>query len=108
MKKIAKKHLFDISQAISHIFEVHLSQIPSKDVFLENLTVQRAEERELAIIGVACYKLQQEGVRLQNGDTMINRRNTLIHQYDSFDPVNIWELIHHDLLPLKDEVNQLI
>ena len=108
MKKTAKKYLFDISQAISHIFEVHLSQIPSKEIFLKNLTVQRATERELAIIGEACHKLQKEGVHLQHGDSMINRRNTLVHQYDSFNPRNIWDLIHHDLPPLKQEVDQLM
>lgn len=108
MKKTAKKYLYDISQAISHVFEIHLSSIESKNLFLESLTVQRATERELAIIGEACYKLQKLGVQLQYGDAMINRRNTLVHQYDAFDPGNIWELIHHDLPPLKKEVDQLI
>ena len=108
MTREAKKYLYDISAAIEHIFSVHLSATPSKESYQVNLTVQRAIERELAIIGEACLKLTRMQISLEKGDRMINRRNTLVHQYDAFHPSSIWDLVHHDLPPLKEEVDELL
>lgn len=108
MTREAKKFLFDISSAIDHIFSVHLNGISNKADFESDLTVLRAVERELGIIGEACLKLQQMKVMLSGADPMINRRNTLAHQYDAFKPSNIWDLVFHDLPGLKSEVDGLL
>lgn len=108
MDRKLKKYLFDISTAIDNIFEIHLKNTPDKESFSTNLTVQRAVERELAIIGEACYRLRKLGLDISAADPMINRRNTLVHQYDVFKPGNIWDLIHHDLPPIKSEVRDLL
>ena len=46
-----------------------------------NKIVRRAVAKELEIIGEAASRLRQMGVLLEQTDSLINRRNTLIHQY---------------------------
>lgn len=108
MTRKQKKYLFDISLAIDNIFKVHLSEVKDKSEYIENLTVQRAVERELGIIGEACHRLKKMELLLASSDSMINRRHTLIHQYDVSKPGNIWEMVHHDLPSLKSEVDELL
>ncbi|MEM6802433.1 MAG: HepT-like ribonuclease domain-containing protein [Bacteroidota bacterium] len=108
MTRKQKKYLFDILMAIDNILDTHLQGIADKEAFGSNLTVQRAVERELGIIGEACFRLKKLELELPSSDPMINRRNTLVHQYDIFKAGNIWDLIRRDLEPLKDEVSSLL
>ena len=108
MTREAKKFLFDITTAIDHIFSVYLGDLESKEDFVENLTVQRAVERELGIIGEACTKLRKIDVELSGTDSMINRRNTIVHQYDACKPQNIWDMVYQDLPSLQSEVDELL
>lgn len=103
-----KKYLFDISQAIDNIFLVHLADVKDELTFETNLTILRAVEREIGIIGEALSKLQQLGCQLSYSDSIINRRNTIIHQYDATKPITIWVFIHQDLSNLKIEVEDLL
>lgn len=68
----------------------------------------RAVERELEIIGEAAYRLRQMGISLTQADALINRRNTIIHQYDSFQPRTIWNFIRQQLPALESEVQELL
>lgn len=48
------------------------------------------------------------GVRLEDHDAIINRRNTIIHQYDDFTERAIWRHIKKDLPKVKTEVLELL
>ena len=108
MTRNAKKYLFDISSCISNIFDHHLDDIQSIQEFKNNITVVRAVEREIEIIGECLSRLRQSGVELSQTDSIINKRNTLAHQYDATKEENIWTFVHYDLPSLKSEVDPLI
>ena len=108
MPRKAKKYLFDLLTAIQAIEEVHLAGINNQEEFEGNKTVIRAVERELEIIGEAAYRLHQMGISLSQADSLINRRNTIIHQYDSYQPRTIWNVAVRHLIKLKTEVVELL
>ncbi|MEM7372436.1 MAG: HepT-like ribonuclease domain-containing protein [Bacteroidota bacterium] len=90
------------------IYFITIPDVKDELVFETNLTILRAVEREIGIIGEALSKLQQLGCRLSFSDSIINRRNTIIHQYDAIKPITIWVFIHQDLPELKIEVEGLL
>lgn len=108
MSRKAKKYLFDIAQSITDILETHLKGIESYEEYEMNKTVRRAISKELEIIGEAARRLQQMEIHLSQSDALINRRNTLIHQYDDFKDETIWRYIHDNLHLLKLEIDQLM
>ncbi|MEL6672006.1 MAG: HepT-like ribonuclease domain-containing protein [Bacteroidota bacterium] len=108
MNKREKKLHYDISLAITHIFNTHLQGIANFHSLAENLTVQRAVERKIGIIGEATYQLMRLGKSLSCSDQIINRRNTIVHQYDAFKPEGIWTFVHQELPSLKVEVDKLL
>ncbi len=108
MLKDPKKFLYDIAESIGFIFDEHLVGINTLAEYEADRTVQDAVERRLITIGEAVLKLQQAGIRLPFGDQIINRRNTLTHQYDVFTAESIWESVHRELPGLKAEVDRLL
>lgn len=108
MNRIQKKLLFDISERIDFIFQHHLVGIHTFEAYESSQTVQSAVERELIIIGEAVYKLFRNGIKLIYADKLINRRNTLAHQYDAYSPLTIWLSVHEELPDLKTEVENLL
>ncbi|MEM6805995.1 MAG: HepT-like ribonuclease domain-containing protein [Bacteroidota bacterium] len=70
--------------------------------------MQAAVERELINIGEALCKLRRLGISLSITDQLINRRNTLTHQYDVFSAASIWNSVHVELHDLKSEVEELL
>ncbi|MEM9717678.1 MAG: HepT-like ribonuclease domain-containing protein, partial [Bacteroidota bacterium] len=73
-----------------------------------SLTIQRAVERELQIIGEAASRLRKMGVELETTDQLINRRNTIVHQYDSFQPRTIWNFVTYQMPLIQKEVEELL
>lgn len=73
-----------------------------------NKTVRRAVAKELEIIGEAASRLRQMGVLLEQTDSLINRRNTLIHQYGDFKDETIWYYVQGELPKLKAEIMVLL
>ncbi|MEM6261734.1 MAG: HepT-like ribonuclease domain-containing protein [Bacteroidota bacterium] len=108
MTRKAKKYLFDILTAIQNIQDFHLSGIDSLQDFEEDVTAMRAVERELEIIGEAAYRLRKLDIHLTQADELINRRNTIIHQYDGFHPKAIWYFVAKKLQRLKEETSQVL
>ena len=105
----AKKYLYDILQAIQEIQETYLSDIHSQAAYEQSTsTIKRAVERELQIIGDVAQRLKKMGVKLSQADNLINRRNTIVHQYDSYQPRTIWNFVNTQLPNLKEEVDGLI
>jgi len=108
MPKDPKKFLYDILERIDYIFDDHIAEIESLEDYEGDQTAQSAVERELIIIGEAVYKLKRKGMILTYADQIINRRNTLAHQYDVFNATAIWVSVHNELPSLKSEVEQLL
>ncbi|TAE57259.1 MAG: DUF86 domain-containing protein [Bacteroidetes bacterium] len=108
MTRKAKKYLFDILQSIGYILNHHLLQVKDADDLMQNITVKKAVERDLGIIGEALYQLKREDVLVNGFDRYVNRRNTLIHQYDAISPQTLWEVAQQDLPELKTEVEKLL
>ncbi len=108
MSRNEKKYLFDISQAIANIFTYHLEGIKDEMGFEDAITSQRAIEREMGIIGEAAYQLRKLGLNLKDHDKLINRRNTLVHQYDVIRHGTLWQYVQLELPDLKKEVDALL
>ncbi len=108
MTRRVKKYLFDISYSIDAILNNYLSAVDSLEQYEEDMMLQDAVERRLIIIGEALNKLQKMDVELATADRLINRRNTLAHQYDDYNTETIWRSIHQDLPPLKIEVDSML
>lgn len=108
MAKNPKKYLYDISESIRIILSDYLSDIDSFEEYNANLMVQDAIERRLLIIAEAAHKLRQMGIVLTLSDQIINRRNTMAHQYDEINPRKIWQSIHRELPSLKEESDRLL
>lgn len=103
------KYLFDVDSSINAI-DFHLNHQREYFVYIENLTVQRAVERELEIIGEAINKLLKldNTLEISYARLIIDLRNKIIHSYDSINNDVIWKIIMKDLPVLKDEISILI
>ena len=108
MTRQQKKYLFDILQSIRDIREVHLKGIDSEKSFCTDLKTIRAVERELAIIGEAAYQLSKLSIHFPGQDQAINRRNTLVHQYDAARPANLWNFITYRVQDLEMTAQKLL
>ena len=108
MRKDPKKYLYDISESINTIFEDYLKGIDTYEQYADNAMVRDAVERRLTVIAEALYKLRRNGITLASGDQIINRRNTMIHQYEEYNPRKIWRGIWEELPGLKAETDRLL
>lgn len=108
MNRTEKKYLYDISESIRIIFEDYLEGIDSFGQYEADSKTQDAVERRLMIIAEAVYKMRRKGVSLPSADQIINRRNTMAHQYDEYNPIAIWDSIHRELPVLKAEADRLL
>ena len=108
MSRIEKKYLYDISTSISTIFDDFLVGVDTYEQYKADAKTQAAVERVLMIIGEAIFKLRRKGITLSSGDQIINRRNTIAHQYDEYNPDTIWNSVHRELPGLKEEVDGLL
>ncbi|MEM7657999.1 MAG: HepT-like ribonuclease domain-containing protein [Bacteroidota bacterium] len=102
-----KKYLFDILRSIE-LIEQHLEEVDSLFAYEQDIKSQDAVERRMIIISEALRRLVETGVHLPQADRLINRRNTIVHQYDQFLPEAIWRSVNRELPGLKYEVPQLL
>jgi len=107
MTRHAKKYLFDIKQSIEYI-QSYTADHHDLATFAEDIMTLDAIERRIGIIGEAASKLKKMGVLLAETDSLINRRNTIIHQYDEFTPRAIWRHIQEDLPLVLSEAEELL
>ncbi len=104
-----KKLLFDIQNSIQAI-SIHLGEKRNFFEYKNNLTVKRAVERELEIIGEAISRIlkEQPDFQLQNARKIVDLRNFIIHGYDAIDDETIWGIISKHIPSLESEINTLI
>jgi uncharacterized protein with HEPN domain len=103
------KYLFDVDSSINSI-DIHLSQQRVYATYINNITTQRAVERELEIIGEAISKLLQidEKINISFARLIVDLRNKIIHSYDNINNDVIWKIIIKDIPVLQQEVTDLI
>lgn len=103
------KYLSDIIQSIDLILDF-TGTISSYDDYVKDIKTQSAVERQLGIIGEAVNKYNQLEPKhnIENAGQIIGLRNKLIHAYDVVDSSIIWAIIMKHLIPLKEEINQII
>ncbi len=104
-----KKSLFDIQTSINSI-AIHLGRNRDFLEFKKNLTVKRAVERELEIIGEAVNRIlkEQPNFKLTNARKIVDLRNFIIHGYDAIDDEVTWGIVVKHVPKLEIEVNGLL
>ena len=104
-----KKYLFDILEAIKNI-DIHLKHKRNFKLFSENITVRRAVERELEIIGEATSRILKENplISITYARQIVDLRNRVIHAYDAVDEIILWKVIVKDLPILQKEMEELL
>lgn len=103
------KWLADIREAVNNI-DVYLGGRRDFAVYQTNITIRRAVERELEIIGEAMSRILKTDntVSITNARRIVDLRNRVIHAYDAVDDVLVWSVIIKNLPALKTEIDQLI
>ena len=103
------KYLFDVNTSINAINH-HLNYTRDYNFYISNLTVQRAVERELEIIGEAIGKLLKvdQTIDISYSRLIIDLRNKIINSYDNINNDVIWKILIKDIPVLKEEVSILI
>lgn len=109
MSDIIKKSLSDILMSIDGI-HVHLQGKTDFHWYQKSITVKRAVERELSIIGEAVNRILKEDKNfpLSSARQIISFRNRVIHSYDAVDDNLVWKIIIKDLPVLHAEILKLL
>ncbi|MDE6395923.1 MAG: DUF86 domain-containing protein [Muribaculaceae bacterium] len=110
MEYDVKKFLTDIISAINEI-EMFFETRPLRfDVYVEDICLKRAVERNITIIGEAMNRLlkQNPSINITSARNIVDTRNYVIHGYDSVTDEIIWAIVVRHLPILKNEVAQLL
>ena len=105
MSNEQEKFLVDIQLAIKRI-DVHLQHNRDWNLFDKNITVQSAVKYEFSIIGEAVYELfkLKPSFQLTNALRIVGFRNKMVHEYDSIDNVQVWNIVVKHLPILNSEI----
>ena len=110
MDEKTNKYLEDILIAIDEI-DVFFEKIPRRyDVFVDNLLIRRAVERNIEIIGEAVNRILKidNTIAITNARKIVDTRNYIIHGYDSLTVDILWSIVINHLPILKDETINLL
>ncbi|AQG78128.1 DUF86 domain-containing protein [Spirosoma montaniterrae] len=109
MSEEVRKWLIDIGEAIENI-DVHLGRKRDFSLYQANITIRRAVERELEIIGEATNRVLKvdNTIGITDARRIIDLRNRVIHAYDAVDDVIVWGVILKNLPALKQEIRDLL
>lgn len=104
------KWLRDILTAIEEI-DSFFKTLPKRyDVFVGNLLLRRAVERDIEIIGEAMSKILKadHSLTITNARKIVDTRNYIIHGYDTLAPDILWSIVINHLPLRKSEVELLL
>ena len=109
MKTQIAKSLHDVKASIEAIY-FHLQGETNFFEYQKNLTVKRAIERELEIIGEAINRILKidSDFEISNARRIVDLRNLIIHGYDTIDDELIWAIIKRHIPELEKEVAELL
>jgi uncharacterized protein with HEPN domain len=110
MEKSNKIYLEDILSAIKLVLEDYVAGFDF-DKFNKNRKTQDAVIRQIAIIGEAMGKLNEDFIsshpELPVKET-ISMRNILVHDYDWVDTEEVWKTVQKDLPELRKIIKEII
>jgi uncharacterized protein with HEPN domain len=109
MSSEQEKFLVDVQLAIQRI-DIHLQGKREWNLFGKNITVQSAVKYEFSIIGEAIYELLKlkPDFELTDAVKIIGFRNKMVHEYDSIDNVQVWNVVVNYLPRLNEEITGLL
>lgn len=109
MSEEVLKWLSDIAGSIQNI-DIHLNGERDFLVYQSNITIRRAVEREIEIIGEATNRILKvdSTIAISDARRIVDLRNRVIHAYDAVDDIIVWSVVIRSLPALKLEIEQLL
>lgn len=106
MERSVNKTLEDILNAIREIESFFENRPKRYDVYLEDVCLRRAIERNITIIGEAMNRLLKLApeIEITSARRIVDTRNYVIHGYDSVTDDIMWGIVVRHLPLLKTEV----
>lgn len=110
MERSVNKTLEDILNAIQEIESIFEIRPKRYDVYLEDVCLRRAIERNITIIGEAMNRLLKLApeIEITSARRIVDTRNYVIHGYDSVTDDIMWGIVVRHLPLLKAEVKGLL
>lgn len=110
MERSVNKTLEDILNAIREIESFFENRPKRYDVYLEDVCLRRAIERNITIIGEAMNRLLKLApeIEITSARKIVDTRNYVIHGYDSVTDDIMWGIVVRHLPLLKAEVKELL
>lgn len=110
MERTVNKTLEDIRTAIMEVESFFETRPMRFDVYLSDLCLRRAVERNITIIGEAMNRLLQlaPDIKITAARRIVDTRNYVIHGYDSVTDDIMWGIVMRHLPLLKAEVETLL
>lgn len=103
------KYFLDIESVIDEIEMIKKKTQNDFSLFVNNVILQRAIERDLEIIGEAIRKILEiePNIEISSAKNIIGLRNIIAHAYDSVEPEMLWGIIQKNIPVLAEEVRIL-
>ncbi|MDE6468365.1 MAG: DUF86 domain-containing protein [Muribaculaceae bacterium] len=110
MERTVNKTLEDILGAILEIDSFFENRPKRYDIYLSDLCLRRAVERNITIIGEAMNRLLKlaPDIQISAARRIVDTRNYVIHGYDSVTDDIMWGIIIRHLPLLRTEVEKLL
>lgn len=104
------KVLEDIIRAIEEIDFFFESRPKRYDIYLSDICLRRAVERNITIIGEAVNRILKlnPNINISSARRIVDTRNYVIHGYDSVTNEIMWGIVIKHLPLLKEEVQKLL
>ena len=110
MERAISKTLEDIRNAILEVDSFFESRPRRFDIYLSDICLRRAIERNITIIGEAMNRLLKVApdIEISAARKIVDTRNYVIHGYDSVTDEIMWGIVIRHLPLLKAEVDRLL
>lgn len=110
MERTISKTLEDIRNAILEVDSFFETRPKRYEVYLSDLCLRRAVERNITIIGEAMNRLLKIApeIEITSARRIVDTRNYVIHGYDSVTDDIMWGIVIRYLPLLKAEVDRLL
>ncbi len=110
MERSINKTLEDILNAILEINSFFGTRPMRYDIYLSDVCLRRAVERNITIIGEAMNRLLRlaPSIEITAARRIVDTRNYVIHGYDSVTDDVMWGIVVRHLPLLKAEVEKLL
>ena len=110
MEHNVNKTLEDILRAIQEIEGFFVNRPRRYDMYVADICLKRAVERNITIIGEAMNRLLKyvPDIEITSARSIVDTRNYVIHGYDSVTDEIMWSIVVRHLPVLKGEVTELL